>query len=78
MDKFRVHVATNWGERVEYFEKFWYACYKTAELNNWDIATVANYELKPWGGRLIETKTQGWYLRWDREEDHTAFVLKWS
>lgn len=40
--------------------------------------TVINHQLKPMGGRLITTSTQGWYLRWDEEKSHTAFVLKWT
>ena len=78
-DKFRVNVGSLWKEPwPEYFEKFWTHCHQIAEANNWSTATVANYELRPIGGRLIQTKTQGWYLRWDRESSHTAFVLKWQ
>jgi hypothetical protein len=51
---------------------------RAAEKNNWQPITVANYELKPLGGKLIQTSTQGWYLRWDEEASHTAFVLRWS
>ena len=78
-DKFRVNVGSLWKEPwPEYFEKFWVYCHRIAEANNWSTVTVANYELRPMGGRLIQTKTQGWYLRWDAESSHTAFVLKWQ
>ena len=79
-DKFRVPVTNGpfaypWPA---YFEKFWDECKRVAHLNDWTPITVANYELRPLGGRLIQTSTQGWYLRWDKESAHTAFVLKWS
>ena len=88
MDKFRVNVYQNWGsymlrDRVyrvspSYFDNFWSHCQKIAEENNWLPVTVANYQLKPLGGKLIQTRTQGWYLRWDTEAAYTAFVLRWS
>ena len=78
-DKFRVNLGGHWKDPwPQYFQNFWTACQVAAAKNNWKTITVANYELKPLGGRLIETKTQGWYLRWDKEENHTFFVLKWS
>ena len=78
-DKFRVDVGSLWVDRwPPYFENFWNACNRTAEKNNYHPITVANYTLQPLGGKLIQTKTQGWYLRWDDEASHTAFVLKWS
>ena len=61
-----------------YFERFFGYCQEIAEANNWMPITVMNYQLRPWGGKLIMTKTQGWYLRWDTESAHTAFVLRWS
>jgi hypothetical protein len=78
-DKFRVKVGSLWSEPwPEYFNNFWNHCGDVARKNDWVIDTVANTELKPLGGRLIKTKTQGWYLRWDAESSHTAFVLKWA
>lgn len=78
-DKFRVDVPGLWAEPwPTYFDNFWTACMRAAEKNDWQTITVANYELKPLGGKLIQTRTQGWYLRWDSEASHTAFVLKWS
>lgn len=61
-----------------YFNNFWLHCGEVARQNDWKPITVANYELKPLGGKLIQTSTQGWYLRWDDEKSHTFFVLKWS
>lgn len=78
-DKFRVQIGKLWDDQwPRYFEKFWTHCTEIAHANGWAPATVANHELRPHGGRLIQTKTQGWYLRWDSESSHTAFVLKWS
>jgi hypothetical protein len=78
-DKFRVDLGTLWKfPWPKYFENFYNHCNKIAKENNWEPITVANYQLKPLGGRLVQTKTQGWYLRWDDEQSHTAFVLKWS
>ena len=78
-DKFRVDVGGLWKEPwPTYFDKFWKHCMDVASENDWLPSTVANYELKPLGGRLITTKTQGWYLRWNDEKSHTMFVLKWQ
>jgi len=79
-DKFRVDVTAGIfdAEFPHYFNNFWNACMRAAEKNNWQPITVANYELKSLGGKLIQTSTQGWYLRWDEEASHTAFVLRWS
>lgn len=78
LDKFRVEVGRPWSQPwPDYFEKFYHACQDIAIQNNWHIDTVCNYQLKP-HGKLIKTKTQGWYLRWDDPKYHTAFVLKWS
>jgi len=78
-DKFRVQIGKLWDDQwPTYFDRFWTHCTEIAHANGWAPATVANYELRPMGGRLITTKTQGWYLRWNREEDHTLFVLKWQ
>ena len=81
-DKFRIDVGIpdNWAEPCWplYFENFWLACVRSAGKNNWAPITVANYELKPLGGKLIMTSTQGWYLRWDDPKQHTMFVLKWA
>ena len=86
-DKFRVMVRpwkkdeSGFGqyEMSDYFRNFYNYCEDKAYESSWLTAEiVANYELKPLGGRLIKTSTQGWYLRWDNEASHTMFVLKWS
>jgi len=80
IDKFRVTLTKGmWKDPwPKYFDNFYTYCQYQAREKHWNIQTVVNHELKPLGGRLIVTKTQGWYLRWDREENHTLFVLKWS
>lgn len=78
-EKFIVTIGRPWHDpRPQYFENFWKHCQKIAVDHNWLTDTVANIELKPLNGKLIRTKTQGWYLRWDDEASHTAFVLRWS
>lgn len=81
-DKFCVDVTS--GRSGEgwpvYFLNFYMHCQglaNSAELKGVLLDTVINHELKP-HGKLIKTKTQGWYLRWDHEKYHTAFVLRWS
>jgi hypothetical protein len=77
-DKFCVDVARLYSDDwPAYFENFWNDCNRVADENDWRAITVANYQLKP-HGKLIQTKTQGWYLRWDDEKYHTHFVLRWS
>lgn len=80
-DKFIVNVGHevwgSWGSWPHYFKNFYYHCLEKAECNDWKVDTVMNYELKP-HGKLIKTKTQGWYLRWDDELQHTMFVLRWA
>jgi len=78
-DKFRVHLTRGlWQDPwPDYFENFYRHCKKIAHDNNWHEDTVINYQLKP-HGKLVITRTQGWYLRWDDEKQHTMFVLKWS
>ena len=79
VDKFRVDVGGLWDKPwPAYFDKFYLHCQQVAVKNGWMIDTVANTELKAMGGKLIKTKTQGWYLRWDDEKSHTFFVLRWS
>ena len=82
-DKFRVDVGHPWhwtdtATASGYFEKFWFHCIRIARANGWDPMTVANHHLRPLQGKLIATSTQGWYLRWDNEASHTAFVLRWA
>jgi hypothetical protein len=83
-DKFCVDVHTRWyrfigtEHKENYFDRFYDYCVKVADENGWAPITVANYQLRPLGGRLIQTKTQGWYLRWDTEAAHTMFLLRWS
>jgi hypothetical protein len=79
-DRFRVDVKTGMFRDPwpQYFDNFFHHCLRIANENGWEGITVMNYELKPLGGKLIQTKTQGWYLRWDTESAHTLFVLRWS
>ena len=78
-DKFRVDVGIPWKQPWDtYFENFYLHCQEIAIKNHYHVDSVCNNKLKSLGGRLIKTKTQGWYLRWDDEASHTAFVLKWS
>ena len=78
-DKFRVKVTNGaFQDWPEYFSKFWADCRAKGRAGGWSPLQVANHELRPLGGKLIITSTQGWYLRWDEEKNHTAFVLKWS
>ncbi len=77
-DKFRVELPGQWqAPWPKYFDNFWSACRDRAIEHDWQTITVANYELRP-HGKVIKTKTQGWYLRWDDEKYHNMFVLKWS
>ena len=77
-DMFRVTVTKGmWQDKwPDYFDKFYNHCNDIAHENGHHVNTVINRMLRP-HGRLIQTKTQGWYLRWDKEEYHTMFVLKW-
>lgn len=79
-DKFCVTITQGmWKDRwPDYFDKFYKHCQQIAVKGKYNIGTVINYELRPLGGKMIQTKTQGWYLRWDNEASHTAFVLKWQ
>jgi hypothetical protein len=78
-ERFIVPVGRLWADPwPQYFENFWAHCGSIANENDWNQLTVANYELKPLGGKLIQTSTQGWYLRWDDEKTHAFFILKWS
>lgn len=78
-DKFRVKVASSFGgiPQNTWFANFYTHCLDVAEKNNWNVDTVSSYQLKP-HGKLIKTKTQGWYIRWDDERYHNFFILKWS
>ncbi len=76
--QYRVELGRLWVDPwPKYFDNFYKHCQSIANNTDWLLETVANYELKP-HGKLIKTKTQGWYLRWDDEKYHTMFVLKWS
>ena len=78
-EKFIVNLPKLWADPwPKYFDNFWTHCTRIARENGWATVSVVNYQLRPLGGRLIQTKTQGWYLRWDQESSHTAFVLKWA
>lgn len=78
-DKFCVTVTRGlWQDQwPDYFDKFHRHCSKIAMENDWLPITVMNRQLYP-HGKLIQTKTQGWYLRWDEEKYHTHFVMRWS
>ena len=85
-DYYRVQVkAWTWNTDPDYFYNFYTHCQdKVNQLNlkgtygsEVVLDTVISHELKP-HGKLIKTKTQGWYLRWTDEKYHTAFVLRWS
>ena len=65
------------GKWPIYFSNFFEYCVIIARENSWHIDTVITYQLKP-HGKLIKTKTQGWYLRWDAEKYHNMFLLRWS
>jgi hypothetical protein len=87
-DKFRVdlgHVGLGIPDADDkratwpsYFLNFYTHCSMIANEHNWQTGTVMNHELKPLGGKVISTKTQGWYLRWDNPASHSVFVLRWS
>lgn len=79
-DKYRVAITKGYfGDPwPPYFDKFFTHCKEIADTNGWMPITVMNRHLRPLKGKLIMTKTQGWYLRWDEEKYHTLFVLKWS
>lgn len=85
-DKFCVLIKNTWKyfndggwiySRPNYFDNFYNYCSTLSKENGWHINAVINHQLKP-HGKLIETTTQGTYLRWDDEKYHTMFVLKWS
>jgi hypothetical protein len=78
-DKFRVTVTKGlWQDKwPDYFDNFIKHCEAKSNETGWLSETVITHELKP-HGRLIKTKTQGWYLRWDDEKYHNMFVLRWS
>jgi hypothetical protein len=77
-EKFCVFVTNGTAYWPRYFGNFYWYCQELAHANGWQHDTTMNYQLRELGGKLIKTKTQGWYLRWDNEQSHTAFVLKWS
>jgi len=79
-NKFRITLSHGrWKDPwPDYFDNFYRYCRDRADENNWNLESVINHKLKPLGGRLIITSTQGWYLRWNDEKSHTLFVLKWS
>lgn len=79
-EKFRVKITNGLFQNPwpGYFDNFFHHTKQIADEGHWMHITVMNHELQPLGGKLIQTKTQGWYLRWDTEAAHTAFVLKWS
>jgi len=78
-DKFCVTVTTGrfGAEWPSYFTNFVSHCNKIADKNGWPVVSVINHQLKPWKGKLIQTSTQGMYLRWNKESSHTMFVLRW-
>ena len=79
MKKFRVPIPKSWKEPwPQYLNNFVDYCNNRARYTGVIVEVIINQELKPLGGKLIKTKTQGWYLRWDKESSHTFFILKWS
>ena len=62
----------------DWWIRFYQYCRDIAWANGWNADTVANYQLRPYGGRKISTRTQGTYLRFDTEAGFTMFLLKWS
>jgi cyclophilin family peptidyl-prolyl cis-trans isomerase len=79
MDKFRVPIPSLWKETwPQYWANFVDYCNNRARYTGVVVEKIINQELKPLGGKLIKTSTQGWYLRWDKEENHTFFVLRWQ
>ena len=79
MDKFRVPLPNLWKEPwPQYFTNFVDYCNDRARQRGIVVEKIINQELKPLGGKLIKTSTQGWYLRWNDEASHTFFVLRWS
>ena len=78
-EKFIVPIPGLWQESwPTYFDNFYTHCAKVAQDYGQVPIAVLNSELKPLGGKLIQTKTQGWYLRWDDELSHTMFMLRWA
>ena len=79
-DKFRVKICdSSFQPWPDYFDNFLKHCERYADEHEChSVEPVIQMMLKPMGGRLIKTSTQGWYLRWDDEASHTVFVLKWS
>jgi hypothetical protein len=75
--RFRVALDTRHEHWPDYFENFFQYCNEIAHRNSWSVQTVMNRQLRP-HGRVIITRTQGWYLRWESEQHHTMFVLKWA
>lgn len=53
-------------------------CCDISVENHWHDETVINYQLRPYGARLIQPKTYNPYLRFDREADFTIFQLRWA
>lgn len=72
-NKFCVPIETEWQP---FFKRFYWHCSSIARKNGWNVFAVINEQLKPYG-RLV-TKRNGWYLRWDNEDHHAAFILWWS
>ena len=61
----------------DYWENFLNYCNDIAQLNGWNVKTVINDQLKPYG-KYIDGTLMGGYLRWDDEKYHTLFLLRWS
>ena len=60
----------------DYWENFLHHCNDIAQLNDWNVKTVINNQLKPYG-KYIESNLLGNYLRWDDEKYHILFLLRW-
>lgn len=70
----RVYISYFWPE---WWENFLHHCNDLAEINNQDVITVINQQLKP-HGQYIKQSVLGAFIRWNDPKYHTAFVLRWS
>jgi len=61
----------------DYWENFLNYCNDIAKLNNRDVRSVIDNQLKP-NGKYFDNSLLGDYLLWDDEKYHTLFVLRWS
>ncbi len=72
--KYCVSIKYFWPD---WWENFLHHCNDIAEINDWNVNDVINYQLKP-DGKYIPSSDQGAYLQWDDEKYFTAFLLRWA